>query len=242
MNGIMGILLHELCLLFDLLVCFGVPLGGILRLRKKGIPIGRPFLLGVLAFVISQLVLRVPIVQKVLPNMTWFLIMQQNPWLYGFFLGATAGIFEEVARLLFMKYGMKGRTEFSDGLAFGLGHGGIEAMMLVGLSVISSMVLIALGEVEVSLISYSSLLLGGVERIGAMTFHIGATLVILYGIRQRKGGRFTLLAILLHTILDASVVILPRVFGVGVIELEGVIMIIAVITLVMGIRLMERSA
>lgn len=241
MNGTTSVLLQELCLLFDVLICFGIPLGGMLLLRKRGEHPGKPFFLGVVAFVISQIVLRVPILQKILPNMTWFLVMQQNPWVYGIFLGITAGIFEEVARLLFMKYGMKERAELLDGLAFGLGHGGIEAMVLVGLPLINSMVTIALGKVNTSQLVYFNLLAAGIERIGAMAFHMGATLVILYGIRQGKGGRFTLLAILLHAIMNSAIVILPRVFGVGIIGVEAYIFVIASMTLTIGMRFMKGS-
>lgn len=240
MNGQNNILLQELCLLFDALLCFGIPITGIVLLRKRAGRILRPFLLGMTAFVISQMVLRVPLLQFVLPNFKWFLVFQTQTYAYGIFLGLTAGIFEEGARFIFLKYFLKGRTTLSDGLAFGLGHGGIEAMLLVGISSILTLILYPMGKVDLAGSGYLSLLLGGFERIFAMTFHIGATLVVLYGIRAKKPFRFLLLAILLHGLLDSMAVILPAAFSIGTIGLEVYIMIISFPVLAFGIWLFRR--
>lgn len=46
-------------------------------------------------------------------------------------LSLTAGPFEETGRLLIMSHLLR-RPRFADGVAFGLGHGGLEAAALVG--------------------------------------------------------------------------------------------------------------
>jgi uncharacterized membrane protein YhfC len=46
-------------------------------------------------------------------------------------------------------------------------------------------------------------LAGGIERLSAMTFHVAASLIVLYGIKNKK-NIYLLYAILLHGLLDSS--------------------------------------
>ena len=57
--------------------------------------------------------------------------------------------------------------------------------------------------------------LAGGERLYAIAFHVGASLLVLYGICMGKTVRYLLGAIALHTLLDAAIIILPSIFGVG---------------------------
>lgn len=241
MNGGRSILLQELCLLVNVLICFGIPIAGIIMISKKyGIRIRamiKPFITGMAAFVISQPILRIPLLKLILPNFSWYLILQHNPYLYGIFLGLTAGIFEETARLIFMKVFLKNRVRMEDGLAFGLGHGGIEAMLFAGINSIAAMFMYPLGQIDLSNMGCLTILTGGAERIFAMAFHIGATIIVLYGIREQKSIRYTLLAILLHGLLDSMLIILPAAIGLGNFGLEVYVMIASLITLTFGIHL-----
>ncbi|WOO38152.1 YhfC family glutamic-type intramembrane protease [Anaerocolumna sp. AGMB13020] len=239
MSGGNNILLQELCLGFDVFLCFGIPIIGFLLLRKKADRMLKPFLLGMAAFVISQMLIRIPLLQYVLPNFQWFLMLQTQPYAYGIFLGVTAGIFEETARLLFLQKFLKGNTRLWDGLSFGLGHGGIEAILLVGINNLTALILYPLGYLNLSDMSYFSILLGGIERIFAIAFHTGATLVVLHGIRVQKSGRYTLLAILLHGLLDSMLVILPAAFSISTAGLEIYIMVVSFLVLFFGLRLFK---
>lgn len=241
MSGEKSVLLQELCLVFDILICFGIPITGIIIAKKKKLRPLQPFLVGASAFVISQLCIRVPILQLVLPGMVWYQNLQGNVWGYGIFLGITAGIFEEAARLLFMTFAMKKRRELSDGVLFGLGHGGIEAMLLVGVSDIAAMIMLVEGMPQYTTLSYGMLLAGGVERIFAMMFHMGATLLIFHGIKEGKGIWYTILAIFLHGILDAGCVILPQGYQMGAFGIEVFLAITSSIVLVVGILCNRRK-
>lgn len=224
-------------LLFGVIVCYGIPIGGLIWLKcsKKGM--GRDFITGALAFIISQIVIRIPILSLVLPRFAWFEAMQYNPWIYGLFLGGTAALFEETARWIAMRFCMKGRKSLGNGLSYGLGHGGIEAMLLIGINYIVGLGLVLTGNGSLFPISAGNIFMGSIERIFAMAFHIGASLIVLYGIRVGKQGRYLLLAILLHTVLDAAIVVFPAVFGMGIIGLEVYIAIVALLTLMLGIWL-----
>ncbi|MDE6063803.1 MAG: YhfC family intramembrane metalloprotease, partial [Lachnospiraceae bacterium] len=97
-------------LLFGSFICFVLPIGGavVLMRRKKGA--GKTFLFGMLAFIVSQLLLRLPLLQLVLPQYAWFAVLQLDPWRYGLFLGLTAGLFEETARWIAIRFFLKEKT------------------------------------------------------------------------------------------------------------------------------------
>ena len=225
-----------ICFIINIIICFGIPIGYLIYLvaAKKGV---KPFFIGALVFLISQVFLRIPIIQYVLPKMDWYSTIQAfYPIIYAIFLGATAGIFEEVGRFLGFKLALKKKRNWFDGLSFGMGHGGIEAMLLAGVSNVQSLfILSSLNKGTYDSMKYGmsvervktiygaltsmSVLLGGIERIFAIAIHVGLTLLILYGINQRK-KIYLGLAILIHGAIDASVVIFMNLgFSVYIVEL-----------------------
>lgn len=236
------------------LICFGIPIVGIRILGRQKAGCLKAFLLGMLAFFISQICIRIPVLTMVLPEFTWFHIMQLNPWLYGLFLGVTAALFEEIARWLFMRYALCGRKEkrthdfsggsrygLQDGMAFGLGHGGTEAILLVGINAAATLVLGISGAYPLETVLASDIWVAGIERVSAMAFHVGASLLVMYGLRVKKSGRYLLLAIVLHTLMDAAIVILPAVFLVGITGLEIWCAIFGMAALTAGLFLYRRD-
>ena len=73
-------------------ICYGLPAAGLILLARKRKTAGKAFAWGAAAFVVSQLLIRIPLLQLVLPNFSWFAVMQLYPWRYGLFLGLTAGL------------------------------------------------------------------------------------------------------------------------------------------------------
>ena len=224
-------------LIIGIAICFGLPIAGLIFLMRKRKGAGKAFAWGAAAFVVSQLLIRVPILQLLLPNFAWFGAMQLYPWAYRLFLGLTAGLAEETARWIAFRYLLKGKHTLEHGLAFGLGHGGIEAMLLVGLNMIAGAVMTLTGQAAQFPADSGSVLVAGAERLFAMAFHVGASLLILYGVRTGRGLWYWILAVALHGVLDAAVVILPAVFGVGVLGLELCVAVVGSLTLALGIRL-----
>jgi uncharacterized membrane protein YhfC len=179
--------------------------------------------------------------------------MAQNVWLIGPFLGLTAGIFEEVGRFLGFKFLLKKKLEWKNGVAFGIGHGGIEALILTGLTYINNIVFSilintgamdkisgafppGLAEQVTSALSYTSpvmFLAAGIERAFALTAHIAFSIIVLYGVKNRR-GIYLLYAILAHALLDAPMVIIGKYFG-GWIA-EGYVFLFAAASLVFIIK------
>lgn len=145
----------------------------------------------------------------------------ENTWLYMLYGGLMAGIFEETGRFIMIKYALKKYREWKDGLAFGLGHGGIESILIVGINSVVMVVLAfminngsydsfikgqaatALAPLYEQLTGSSSylMLFAGVERLGALAIHIGLSIFVLYGIKEGKKA-YLLYAILIHAVIN----------------------------------------
>lgn len=222
-------------------VCYLIPVMGLVFLWRRRKGAGKAFLMGALAFVASQLLIRIPILRFVLPNFTWYSLLQMNPWGYGLFLGLTAGLFEESARWVAMRFFLKRQQCIEHGLAFGLGHGGVEAMLLVGPNMVAGLVMVLAGQGALFPADAGSVLTAGAERIFAIAFHVGASLLMLYGVGREKALRFWAATVALHAVLDAAVIILPAVFGAGVLGLEIYAAALGGMTLFLGIFVWYRE-
>jgi len=188
-------------ILFALLISIGIPVSlFIYAILKKQI---WPFVLGIVAFVGSQIVIRLPILQFLGENsVTYSMFSAKNPILFAIIIAFTAGIMEELARFILMRYAMKKRT-WQSGFIFGAGHGGIEAVLLVGLGAFV-MLFSVTGE------QYSGdFLIGGIERLFAMLLHIGLSLLVLQSVVQKR-YIYVVVAIFIHGFVNSLVGIYPQ--------------------------------
>lgn len=161
-----------------------------------------PFLLGILAFIGSQVLIRIPLLQYLQGNSTAYSMFQaMHPVLFAIVIGLTAGIFEEMARFFIMQFFMKQR-DWQSGFLFGAGHGGVEAVLFVGISAFTMMFS------STANVYNTEFFIGGIERFFAMLLHIGLSIIVLQGVVQRK-FLYVVLAIIIHGFVDALVGILP---------------------------------
>ena len=89
--------------------------------------------------------------------------------------------------------------------------------------------------------SAADVMTAGTERLIAMLFHTGASLIVLYGVRKGRVLWYWAAAVALHTAADAAVVILPGIFGVGVMGLELYAAVLGGLTLTLGIWFYRRG-
>lgn len=159
-----------------------------------------------------------------------------------------AGIFEEGGRLIAYSTLLKGKNEWKDGIAYGIGHGGIETILIGGFSYLNNLIysylinngmfdavygtqltqeqlsqLKAVKEVLVGL-SWTTVMIGICERIFAFGLQIAFSLIVLYAVRKHK-YIFALAAVLLHALVDFPVAL----FQMGILNLYAVESIIFVI-------------
>lgn len=214
----------------SLLVCLILPalILIVYGIRSKGEGVWSGWFLGAAGFFVTQMLIRVPIL-NILSTMDWFIAFaQEHYWLYAFVLAFTAGLFELAGRYAVAKF-MRRKLTFRRALAAGLGHGGIEAMLLVGMTYINNLIYIfminsgafdlvlvqaAAAGVDVSQLelirdtllttSGAMFLLGGFERILAMTAHAAMSMIVCYGVYTGRVLKSLLLCLGIHTLIDCT--------------------------------------
>ena len=187
-----------LAMTFTLAVSVGLPLGALFYLLARQRALLRPFLAGVGTFLLFQLLLRIPLLGWLRGWDGLALLAFRSPWLYALFLALTAALFEEGGRYLAARLLLKGRTGCGEAMAFGLGHWGLEALSLVGLPFLLSL-LAAPGLTLAA--GAGGLLAAGVERVAALPVHLAATRLVFAGVRRHRALPL-LAAFALHTLVD----------------------------------------
>jgi uncharacterized membrane protein YhfC len=200
----------------------------------------RIWLIGACTFILSQ-VFHLPfnkyILNPLLENIHQTLPEVSATLIIAILLGLSAGIFEELSRFGMYLWWLKNDRSWRKGILAGAGHGGIEAIILGILVMLSFINLMAYRNLDLSYLNlapeqlsiarqqiqtYWSLswyesLLGAVERALTIPFHIAASILVLQ-VFTRNPKRLMYIwlgvAILYHTILDASVVIIAGQWGV----------------------------
>ena len=220
-----------------------------LRNRKQGIL--SAWIIGALGFFIPQMLIRLPILTLLSPQLTRF--AEFSPLLYAFSLAATAGLFELAGRILAARV-MGSRLTPKRALAAGLGHGGIEAMVIIGISYINNLVYIVmiqagtfdallaqnaatpevvaqLEQVRTALLTTSPamFLLAGYERLLTMVCQTAMSVMVCYGMASGKPGKYILLCLGLHTLLDCTAGI-SLYIGKGLTLSTGYLIIYAILT------------
>ncbi|HZW82395.1 MAG TPA: YhfC family intramembrane metalloprotease [Candidatus Deferrimicrobium sp.] len=204
-------------MVFSLLVSVGFPIVLLVYSRKKFKISFKAVGVGIITWIVfSQILEKIfhVTVLKVTPIMTY-------PLIFAIYAALAAGVFEEVGRYISYKLFLKGKTEWKDGLAFGIGHGGIEAL-LIGLSLGIQNILFStminsgtfeqltgklpaetIDQITKALFQMTPLTatLSGFERVFAVISHIFFSLLVLYGIKINKKV-YLLLAILAHALMD----------------------------------------
>ncbi len=206
---------------FTLLVSLLLPLFISIYLIIRSKSYFKPIIVGVLTFLIFQVFTRIYILQVILPTQVWYILFTyEYPIVYAFLLSLTAGLFEEIGRYIMMKYILR-KMDIKKALAFGLGHGGIEAILFVGIALVLT---------NPMLIDSQQLLMSGLERFSAIIFHLGFSVLVYQMIFKSK--KFNLLyAISLHTLVNfVSVVLMMN--GVNMWIIEGVLFFFAIIMII----------
>ena len=150
-----------------------------------------------------------------------------------------AGVFEECGRHIILKYIMKKNRTRENAVLYGIGHGGIEILSILLPAMITYLVVAVLfsqGDAENALSSlkiteetaaaalpsvqaaaafnYGMMAMNVIERLLAMSGHIGFTVIVYYGVINSKKGCLSA-AILLHMLADTF----PALYQRGVLPL-----------------------
>jgi uncharacterized membrane protein YhfC len=197
------------------------------------------WLIGASTFIISQ-IFHLPFntyilnpfletIQKILPGVPGDLVV-------ALILGLSAGVFEECARYGMFRWWLKDSRTWRSAILAGAGHGGIESIILGCLVMLAFINMMAYQNSNLSNLNltpdqlsvarqqiqmYWSLpwydsLLGVLERIFTIPFHIAASVLVLQVFTRKPGHQqlwWLILAILYHAIMDASAVFIAGQWG-----------------------------
>lgn len=188
-------------------------------LRLKALPV----FIGAGAFILFAMVLESLLHLYVLKVNSTTIKLLENPWLYALYGCLAAALFEETGRLLAFKILLKKYRSPSDGIAYGLGHGGIEFILIGGLGAINILIMaiminrntfdnLFIGkpiepdkviEIKNSILDlgFTNVLLGLFERCMAVLLQLGMSMIVFYGIVTKK-IQYYFFAMLLHITAD----------------------------------------
>ena len=237
-----------LSIVFIIITCaisFGVPIALFIYLRLVKKADIYPFFAGCTVMLLFAFILESGAHSIVLSSPAGSAI-RGNIWLYALYGGFMAGLFEETGRYLAFSFALKKyRAKNVNALMYGAGHGGFEAMVIVGLTMINNIVwsfMINSGRIAeltgslsgdqlaqaqqsigllISTPSYH-FLLGGVERLFAILLHISLSVIVWFAVKWEGKLYLYPLAILFHFAVDAAAALLSG-LGVNVVVIEAVV-------------------
>ena len=194
--------------------------------KNKGKGVWLAWLLGAAGFFVPQILIRLPILSALSLSQRFVAFAEGHYVLYCLALAFTAGLFEVAGRYAVAKIMAKNLT-FEKGMAAGLGHSGIEAMLIVGITYINNLIYVGMinsgsfdliveqtknmGVDTQSLLAVKDILVGsgpllyylaGYERILTMIFHVAMSLLVCYFVWKGKGIKGILICLALHTAAD----------------------------------------
>lgn len=170
----------------------------------------------------------------------------ENIWLYALYGGLAAGMFEETGRYLAMRFVMRKNLNRQNAIMYGIGHGGVEAMLITGMVYVSNLIMTltinsggleaVLGSVDADaadalyaqvsqlwLLSPSDFLLAAVERFSAILLHIMLSYLVYRAVKDRKTALF-ILAVGIHFAVDAGTILLISVLPISLYTMEGLLL------------------
>lgn len=224
-----------------LMIGLGLGLGFVLH-HRFDLPWG-VYGAGALTFILSQ-VAHIPFNVYVLNPFLGRIAPQPDPGssdliLWGVLLGLSAGVFEETARYLALRFWRKDVRTWRLSVMLGAGHGGIEAVLVGVFAFVGFMQLVLfrqfdprafadipegpqLEALQLTLNTYWGYnwyehLWGSLERFSVLPIHISATVLVYKAVRNRN-LLWYLAAVLWHTLVDFFAVYASQSWGVPVTE------------------------
>lgn len=229
-------------MVISLVLSAGVPIAAAIWCSSKFKKTFRNILVGALIFILFVLVLeRSMHVYFLMVNFETSMFLS-NPWIYAVYGAFAAGIFEETGRFLGFKFLLRGRERWEDGVAYGIGHGGIEAVLIGGLAAAQNLYLsfmIRAGSLPSELEQFRSLLadtapylflVSGAERMFAFALQIALSLLVLRGVREKK-FRYVLYAVLIHAAVDFPAALYQKGVITSVLAIEAGLAAVAAVSL-----------
>lgn len=205
--------------------------------KNKGKGVWSAWLLGAAGFFVFQVIIRLSVLSVLSLSQGFVNFAMEHYVLYSFLLASSAGLFEVAGRYAAARIMSKNLT-FERGIAAGLGHGGIEAIVLIGMTYINNLIYIvminsgsfdaiveqtagmgadtsSLIAVKNALISSGSAVfyLAGYERLLTMIFHVALSLLVCYFVMKKKDLYGIVICAVIHGAVDFAAAIVNGMAG-----------------------------
>lgn len=154
--------------------------------------------------------------------------IMSHAWSFALVGAGLAGVFEETGRWIAFKFILKKRNNRETAISYGIGHGGIEALILLGVSsfqyilyavminagtfgtIVDQVALVSPDQVEaiegiataLTAMTFTNAFAGCFERIFAMLGHVAWSVMVFKAVKEKKSWYFFPIAILLHMGMD----------------------------------------
>ena len=175
--------------------------------------------------------------------------LKASPVAYTLYAALAAGLFEETGRLFGFKVLLKNHREKACSVAYGIGHGGFEVFLILGVTYLVYLLAkfrVPVGDAETTaaVIQAADALQPSVtavtmfERISAVMAHIGLSMLVFLSARGKGKGWLYPVAILMHALMDTPAAL----YQFGVIKslwvIEGAAFVMGIAFLLLGRRLL----
>ena len=224
-----------------LMIGLGLGLGLILH-HRFGLPWG-VYGAGALTFILSQ-VGHIPFNRWALNPIMERVAPQPEPGsndliIWAVLLGLSAGIFEETARYLVLRFWRRDVRSWRFSVMFGAGHGGIEAVLVGTMAFVAFLQLFFYREFDPQSITglsegsqldalrmtlntywgynWYEHLWGALERFSVLPIHLSAAVLVYYSVRRRN-LLWYLAAVLWHAMVDFFAVFASQSWGIPLTE------------------------
>ncbi|MGN0974481.1 MAG: YhfC family intramembrane metalloprotease [Gemmiger sp.] len=225
----------------SVLIAIGVPIALTVWCSRRHKGAFHAVLVGLACFFLGALVLEQfchTLVFTLIPN------IRQMPVLYCIYGCLAAGLFEETARLIGLRILCKSDNAPMIGFAYGVGHGGFEALYIGFAGLLSNLLTLLMmytGQADQMLSSLSgeqlataqaqldalsattpiAFLAGGVERLIAICFHLAMSMLIWMVVTKRLPAWGYALAVALHALCDVFAMLYQTGYLTNVWAVEG---------------------
>ena len=240
------------------ILAFAIPIALLLYFRIKKHADILPFFIGCAVMLVFALILE-SIMHNIVLNSASGQKIRDNIWLYALYGGMMAGLFEETGRFIAFKTVLRKKNgNDANALMYGAGHGGFEAMVLLGFSMISNIATAtmvnngtlsavtgtlpedALAQLQAiidQLVTSSPYLYitGIIERVFAIIAQISLSVIVWFAAKNRKKIWFWPLAVLIHAAVDGIMVIVMK-YTSSIPVTEAVIGILALLTALFAVK------
>ena len=238
--------INNIAITAALIFSFVLPIGMVIWWKKKTGSKLWPFIVGAICFTVFAMGL-----EQILHT---FCIILENPvskaingniMLFMLYAALAAGIFEETGRLFGFKVLLKKYNDKDTAIAYGIGHGGIEVIIILGITYLFYFLAICgvtIGTESATntlletagAISPGTICFAMIERISTMIIHISLSMIVFVAAKEKGKLWLYPVAILLHALVDAPAALFQQGLPIPIWGLELGIFAIAVIYFFIG--------